>query len=168
MNLGRNIIHECLLSQSLSVYQVLNPDAVLKERRLKRLCYYIGWSEQMSDTVEKLKKIYKKHCFGYIKKFIPWRYLLLYLCENKIFSTLIYYIDHFINKKRSKDITKWSWPGHAIFTLSKTAPNSRETLLHILCYTFGALCRNNSTKTFLKRRMMALSNAVFLSESFLW
>ena len=106
MNLGRNITHECLLSQSVSVYQVLNPDGVLKERRLKRLCYYIGWSERMSDTVEKRTKIYKKHCFGYIKKFIPGWYVLLYLCENKIFSTFIYYIDHFINKKRSKDITK--------------------------------------------------------------
>ena len=29
------------------------------------------------------------------------------------FSAFICYIDHFINKKRSKDITKWSWPGHA-------------------------------------------------------
>ena len=106
MNLGRNITHECLLSQSVSVYQVLNPDGVLKERRLKRLCYYIGWSERMSDTVEKRTKIDKKHCFGYIKKFIPGWYVLLYLCESKIFSTFIYYIDHFINKKRSKDITK--------------------------------------------------------------
>ena len=41
-----------------------------------------GWSEQMSDTMEKRTKIYKKHCFGYMKKFIPWRYVLLYLCEN--------------------------------------------------------------------------------------
>ena len=66
----------------------------------------IGWSEQMLNTVEKQRKIYIKNCFGYTKKFIPWRYMLLYLCENLIFSAFFCCIDHFINQKRSKDITK--------------------------------------------------------------
>ena len=51
--------------------------------------------------------------------------------------------------------------------LSKATPNSRKTLLHIFCYDFGALCPDNSTQTFLKRRIMALSNTTFLSETLL-
>ena len=46
----------------------------------KTMQLYIGWWERMLDTMEKRTKIYKKHCFGYMKKFIPWRYVLLYLC----------------------------------------------------------------------------------------
>ena len=46
------------------------------------ICAEVGWSEQMLDTVEKQIKIYKKQCFDYIKEFLPWRYVLLYLCEN--------------------------------------------------------------------------------------
>ena len=54
---------------------------ILLDVLMKKL-FIIGWSEQMWDAVEKWTKIYKKHCFGYMKQFIPWRYVLLYLCEN--------------------------------------------------------------------------------------
>ena len=37
-----------------------------------------------------------------MKKFIPRRYVLLYLCENYIFLAFICYIDHFINQKYQK------------------------------------------------------------------
>ena len=50
----------------------------------------------------------------------------------KLDTAFICYIDPYINQRRSKDITNWSWPGYTIFALSKTALNSRETLLHIL------------------------------------
>ena len=70
---------------------------------MKVICRHtVGWSELMSNTMEKQRKIYKKHCFCYMKKFIPWRYVLLYLCESWIFSDFICYIDHFINKKDQK------------------------------------------------------------------
>ena len=94
-----------------------------------------------------------------MKKFIPRRYVLLYLCENYIFLAFICYVDHFINQKISKDITNWIWPGHAIFAISKTALNSRKTLLHNLYHNFRAFCRENSNQT--KRRMMALSYPPF-------
>ena len=74
------------------------------------------------------------------------------------------YIDHFINQKRSKDINNWNWPGHVIFALSKMTLNSQETLLHVSCLNSSALCYDNSTQTFFKRRMMVLSNVTFLSE----
>ena len=37
-----------------------------------------------------------------MKKFIPRRYVLLYLCENYIFLAFICYVDHFINQKNIK------------------------------------------------------------------
>ena len=91
-------------------------------KALLQLILLIWWSERMLDTVGRRRKIYKKHCFDYTKKFLPWRYLLLFLWKLDILSFHLLYRSLY---KRSKDITKWSWPGHSIFALSKTAPNSR-------------------------------------------
>ena len=54
---------------------------------------------RMSDTVEKRRKIYKKHYFGYIKKFIPWRYVVVFAWKLDIFSFHLLYRSFYKSKK---------------------------------------------------------------------
>ena len=100
-----------------------------------------NWCQILSKTEKYMKNIV----------LVIWRNLFhggMYCCicvkTRYLFSAFICYIDHFINQKES----------------IASEVDQVGTLYH----NFGALCCDNSTQTFLKRRMMLLFKAAFLWE----